>query len=79
MTEAQAGHTVERKEMKYEASLPCMSGDRACACRVVQLVDDSILTVAPSPEMKCTHKMRYRDAYLCTSPVRREAYKRHKI
>ena len=57
----------------------CLSGEQGCRCHVVQLVDDAILAVSPPPEMKCTHKMRYRDAFLCTCPVRKENYKRYKI
>jgi len=57
----------------------CLSGEQGCRCHVVQLVDDAILAVSPPPEMKCTHKMRYRDAFLCTCPVRKETYKRYKI
>lgn len=57
----------------------CLSGNEACLCRVEQLLDDVILFVTPPPEMNCTHKMRYRDTHLCTSPVRREIYKRYRI
>ena len=57
----------------------CLAGKQDCLCDVEQLVDDTILSVKPPPEMMCTHKMRYRDAFLCTCPVRRMIYKRYKI
>jgi hypothetical protein len=57
----------------------CLSGDGDCLCQVEQFLDDTILSIAPPPDMKCTHKMRYRDAFLCTCPVRKEIYKRYKI
>ena len=57
----------------------CLSGEQGCLCDVEQLLDDSILSVKPRPQTKCTHKMRYREAFLCTCPVRKEIYKRYKI
>ena len=77
--EAECEKSVERKEPKGLESLPCPSGGQASRCRIIELVDDAILAVRPPPEMKCTYKMRYGDAFLCTSPDRREAYKRHRI
>jgi hypothetical protein len=62
-----------------DQSHSCLSGKQDCRCRVLQLVDNAILAVSPPPEMKCSHKMRYRDAFLCTCPVRKETYKRYKI
>ena len=57
----------------------CLSGNGHRLCRVEELLDDTILAVTPPPEMNCTHKMRYRDTYLCTCPVRREIYKRYNL
>ena len=57
----------------------CLSGKKDCLCDVGQLLDVTILSVHPPAGMKCTHKMRYRDAFLCTCPVRKEIYKRYKI
>ena len=57
----------------------CLSGKQDCLCDVAQLLDDTILSVKPPPERKCIHKMRYRDAFLCTCPVRKEIYKCYKI
>jgi len=72
-----------RTEQKEAASKPecgntgsCHSKEQDCRCHVLELVDDTILAVRPPPEMKCSHKMRYRDAFLCTSPARKEIYKR---
>jgi len=79
MIAAQIERAIEEKERRCDKVRSCLSGGQDCRCRVVQLVDDSILAVRPPLEMKCTHKMRYRDAFLCTCPVRKEAYKRYKI
>ncbi len=74
---------MEQKEVTREPVCdmtgPCLSGEQACPCDVLQLVDDTILAVRPPPEMKCSHKLRYRDAFLCTSPVRKEIYKRSQV
>ena len=55
-------------------SLSCREAD--CRCRVIQLIDDTILAVRPPAGMKCSHKMRYQDVFLCTSAARKEIYKR---
>ena len=67
------------KKPVCEKTGPCVFGEQTCPCDVLQLVDDTILTVRPPPEMKCSYKMRYRDAFLCTSPVRKEIYKRSQV
>ena len=72
------GNNTERAP-ECDRAPSCPSRVKDCRCRVVQLVDDAILAVRPPPEMKCSHKMRYRDAFLCTCPVRKETYKRYKI
>lgn len=67
------------RKPECEKTGPCFFGEKACPCDVLELVDDTILTVKPPPEMKCSHKMRYRDAFLCTSPDRKEIYKRSQV
>ncbi len=57
----------------------CISKEQDCRCHVLELVDDAILAVRPPPAMKCSHKLRYRDAFVCTSPARKESYKRSQV
>lgn len=79
MIEAQIEQAIEERAPECDKAHSCLSGEQNCRCHVVQLIDDAILAVRPPPAMKCTHKMRYRDTFLCTCPVRKETYKRYKI
>lgn len=72
-------HRNTGRDPECDKAPSCLAGTQDCRCDVVQLVDGTILSVKPPPEMKCIHKMRYRDAFLCTCPVRKEIYKRYKI
>ena len=79
MIEPQIEQTIVEGTPGCDKARSCLSGEQNCRCHVVQLVDDAILAVRPPFAMKCTHKMRYQDAFLCTCPVRKETYKRHKV
>ena len=66
---------AERKPEGHNAG-SLSSWEANCRCRVIQLIDDTILAVRPPPGMKCSYKMRYQDVFLCTSAARKEIYKR---
>ena len=74
MEQVDTGTTIE-----CDRAHSCLSGEQECMCEVEQLLDDSILSVKPPPGLKCIHKMRYQEAFLCTCPVRKEIYKRYRI
>ena len=69
-------HSGTASEPQCDRKGSCLFWEPECRCDVIQLIDDTFLAVRPPPGMKCPHKLRYQNIFLCTSPARKEIYRR---
>ena len=62
---------------KYEFC--CLSGDKACLCKVTSSVGFDIKVIKPTSKIDCNYLLSHGNGSLCVCPTRNELYNRYKV
>lgn len=73
------GEEIKRKTTKCKKGFSCLSGERKDLCKVEFCVNEEIHFLKCRYSSVCGYQVPFGYSSVCTCPVRKELYNKHKI